>query len=283
MIKSGNICNVAAGKELQYSLDYFSVISRGHYTDVTDGGGHNILVGREGGFDVLDTSKVSESSSSVGGSGHEIVKSVTIEGGGTAWSIQKYNNCIYTLCKVNSQLQVVVFDANTYVELKRWSVPEIVPEIVPYLTKLAVCDEKVYITDPPYRQRCTTYPNDKQLCVFSTDGKHLTNITHSSFIEPSALSVCPPHGIIIRDPQANRVHKLDTRKDDIIWSSTAVKIPGAVCCDNTRGEVWVWSHDTDSMFILDSETGMQLIVLYCKFNVTTYDIYSLLYMLFQCK
>jgi len=214
----------------------------GYYTDVTDGGGHNILGSRKGGFDVLDTSEVSESSSSVGWSGYEIVKSAAIEEGGFVWSIQRYENCIYTLCEVNDQLQVVVFDANTYVEVNRWSVPKLEPRGL----SLAVCDEKVYIVDLEH----------KQLCVFSTDGKHLTNIAHSSFIEPSALSVCPPHSIIICDPQANRVHKLDTTTDDIIWSSTAVKEPVAVCCDHTHGEVWVWSSDTKPLFILDSETGM---------------------------
>jgi len=222
----------------------------GFYNDVTDGGGHNILVGKMGEFDVLDTSKVSESSISVGGSGYEIVESVTIEGGGFVRSIQKYENFIYTLCYgVIDQLQVVVFDANTYAEVKRWSVPELVP--YPY-ARLAVCDEKVYITDRRH----------KQLIVFSTDGKHLTNITHSSFIHLFALSVCPPHSIIMCDLSANRVHKLDTTTDDIIWSSTAVKGPVAVCCDHTSGEVWVGSSNTDSMFILDFETGM-LVAMMC--------------------
>jgi len=216
----------------------------GLYTDVTDGGGQNILAGREGGFDVLGTSKVSESSISVGGRGYEIVKSVAIEEGGFVRSIQKYENFIYSLCYgVNDQLQVVVFDANTYAEVKRWSVPEVVP--YPY-ARLAVCDEKVYITDRRH----------KQLIVFSTDGKHLTNITHSSIIKPYAISVCPPHSIIICDRSANRVHKLDTTTHDIIWSSPAVEGPGAVYCDHTCGEVWVWSSGTNSLFILDSETGM---------------------------
>jgi len=230
----------------------------GYYYDVTDGGGHNILVGRDGGFDVLDTSKVSESSSSVGGSGYEIVKSVTVKWAGYVESIQEYENYIYTLCVVYNQFQVVVFDANTYVEGNRWSVPELVPGNA----RLAVCDEKVYITDHTHNQ----------LTVFSTDGKHLPNITHSIFIEPSALSVCPPHSIIICDYEANRVHKLDTTTHDIIWSSTAVEKPAVSCCDHTSGEVWVWSHytsgevwvwsrNTDSMFILDSNTGMQLIML----------------------
>ncbi|KAF6037665.1 hypothetical protein EB796_004027 [Bugula neritina] len=173
------------GTDFQYSLGDYSVILEGYYYDVTDGGGHNILVSREGGFDVLDTSKVSESSSSVGGSGYEIVKSVTVKWAGYVESIQEYENYIYTLCVVYNQFQVVVFDANTYVEVNRWSVPE----LVPYNARLAVCDEKVYITDHTH----------KQLTVFSTDGKHLPNITHSSFIKPSALSVCPPHSIIICD------------------------------------------------------------------------------------
>jgi len=214
----------------------------GLYTDVTDGGGHNILVGKKGEFDVLDTSKVSESSSSVEGSGYEIARSVAIEEGCIVWSIQKYENCTYTLCDVNYQLQVLVFDANTYVEVNRWSVPG----LLAYLTRLAVCDEKVYITDYEH----------KHIAVFSTDGEHLTNITHSSFIMPSALSVCPPHSIIICDLSANRVHKLDTATHDIIWSSTAVKRPSTVYCDHTRGEVWVWSINTDSLSILDFETGM---------------------------
>jgi len=223
----------------------------GSYYDVTDGGGQNILVGRWGGFDVLDTSKVSESSSSVGGSGYEIVKSVAIEGADFVRSIQRYENCIYTLCVVNNQFQVVVFDANTYVEVKRWYVPEIVPGNA----RLAVSDEKVYITDLTHNQ----------LIVFSTDGKHLTNITHSSSIKPSALSVCPPHSIIICDYEANRVHKLDTTTDDIIWSSTAVKSPSTVCCDDTSGEVWVWSlYHAQILFILDSETGMLVAILYYK-------------------
>jgi len=215
-----------------------------------------MLAGREGGFDVLGTSKVSESSSGVGGSGYEIARSVAIEGAGVAWFLQRYENRIYTLCDVNYQLQVVVFDANTYAEVDRWPVPE----VVIFFARLAVCDEKVYIADQIH----------KQLCVFSTDGKHLTNIkqftytyiTHSSFIKPFALSVCPPHSIIICDYLANRVHKLDTRTHNIIWSSTAVKRPSAVCCDHTRGEVWVWSHYT--MFILDSETGMLVAMLYYK-------------------
>jgi len=222
---------------------------KGDYSDVTDSGGH-ILASSKRGFHVLGTSKVSESSSSVGGSGYEIVKSVVIEGADFVWSIQRYDNCIYTLCRVNNQLQVVVFDANTYVEVNRWSVPEVVSR----RTRLAVCDEKVYITDH----------TRKQLTVFSTDGKHLTNIAHSSFIMPSTLCVCPPHSIIMCDLSANRVHKLDTRTHDIIWSSTAVKRPGAVCCDHTHGKVWVWSHYTESPFILDSKTGMLVTILYYK-------------------
>jgi len=226
---------------------------KGHFYDVTDSGGHNILVGRWGGFDVLGTSKVSESSSSVGESAYE-TESIKIEGAGFVRSIQRYENCIYTLCRVNYQLQVVVFDANTYAEVKRW----FVTEPVPYATKLAVSDEKVYITDHTH----------KQITVFSTDGKHLTNITHSIFIEPLGLSVCPPHSIIICDPLANRVHKLDTTTHDIIWSFTAKEGPVAVCCDHTCGEVWVWSLiGTKSLSILDSETGMQLIML-CDYIVS---------------
>jgi len=242
------MCNVAAGTRLQYSLDAFSVTLRGPYTDVADGGGHNILVSRRRGFSVLDTSKVSKSSSSVRKSGYGIGESVRIEGSGFVWSIQKSENCTYTLCEVSGQVQVVVFDANTNVEVKRWPVPELTLDVA----RLAVYDEKVYIVDEIH----------EQLRVFSTDGKHLANIRHSSFIWPSALSVCPPHSIIICDPSANRVHKLDTRTHDIIWSSTAVKSPSTVCCDDTRGEVWVWSSDTKSLFILDSETGMQLVMLY---------------------
>jgi len=214
----------------------------GLYTDVTDGGGHNILASRKGGFDVLDTSKVSESNSSVGESGYERVKTVTVKGAGFVESIQKYENCIYTLSEVNNLVQAVVFDFEKYAEVKRWPVPKLEPRGL----SLAVCDEKVYITDHTH----------KQLCVFSTDGKHLTNIAHSNFIWPSALSVCPPHSIIICDLSASRVYKLDTRTHDIIWSSTAVKRPLAVCCDHTSGEVWVWSHYTNSLFILDSNTGI---------------------------
>jgi len=221
----------------------------GSYYDATISGGHNILASGQKGFDVLNTSKVFESSSSVGESGYGIGESVRI-GDGVMRSIQRYENCIYTLCGVNDQLQVVVFDANTYVEINRWSVPE----VVSYIARLAVCDEKVYIT----------YPRHKQITVFSTDGEHLPNITHSSFIKPSALSVCPPHSIIISDLLANTVHKLDTTTDDIIWSSTAVEKPDAVYCDHTRGEVWVLSHNTDSLFILDSETGMLVAMLYYK-------------------
>ena len=186
-----------------------------------------ILVGGSRGFDICS-------------SDGRIVRSVG-EPTGDIFSIQYYNFNIYTLCKEpkpSNKRYVIVFDAIDYSEIWRWSVPEFA-----YISNMAVSNNKVYISDP----------DNAQLCVYSLNGTHITNIKHSTFSTPNHLSISTPDSIIISDLGANKVHKLDSRTDTITWTCTDVSNPRGVCCD-TNGDVWVWSKSTKSIFIL-SELG----------------------------
>jgi len=211
--------------------------------DVTDWEG-KMLVGRNGGFVVVD-SRVSPYTSERGGQSrsHRVLKSVSTANSGNIVSIQCYNNQIYTLCiekGSGTKRQVIVFDSE-YSEVRRWSVPD-----YKFISQLVVCNNKVYVSDT----------GNKQLCVYSaTSGKLLSTLSNPLFVSPLHLNVCPPHSLLISDYDANRVHRLDCRSDTITWTSAVVKNPRGIALDHTRREVWVYSKDTKSLFILNSDTG----------------------------
>jgi len=214
--------------------------------DVTDWEG-KMLLGRNHRFDVVD-SRVSPDTSERGGQSrsHRVLKSVSIADSGNINSIQYYNNQIYTLCKEKkpgTKRQVIVFDSE-YREVRRWSVPD-----YKHISQLAVCNNKVYVSDP----------NNKQLCVYSaTSGTLLSTLPNPLFVSPLYLNICPPHSLLISDCLANRVHRLDCRSDIITWTSAVAKNPRGIALDHTGREVWVYSKATKSLFILNSDTGNTL-------------------------
>ncbi|KAF6034988.1 hypothetical protein EB796_006710 [Bugula neritina] len=91
---------------IEHSLDTeCSVVMSQSCYDVTDWEG-KMLVGRNDGFDVVD-SRVSPDTSERGGQSrlHRVLKSVSIADSGHIISIQCYNNQIYTLCKEKPLVQ----------------------------------------------------------------------------------------------------------------------------------------------------------------------------------
>jgi len=206
-----------------------------------------MLVGRYGGFDVVD-SRVSADTSERGGQSrsHRVLKSVSTAISGNINSIQHYNNQIYTLCKEKgsgTKRQVIIFDSE-YNEKKRWSVPD-----YKFISQLAVCNNKVYVSDP----------DNKYLCVYSaTSGTLLSALSNPLLVSLNYLNICPPHSLLISDCLANRVHRLDCRSDSMTWTSDVVKYPGGIALDHTGREVWVYSRATKSLFILNSDTGNTL-------------------------
>jgi len=203
-----------------------------------------MLVGRNGGFDLVD-SRVSPDTSERGSQSrsHRVLESVSTAVSGHINSIQYYNNHIYTLCadkSLGSKRQVIVFDTK-YKEVRRWSVPDYW-----LISQLAVCSNKVYVSDP----------DNKQLCVYSaTSGKLLPPVSNPLFVRPANLNISPPHSVLISDRLANKVHRLDCRYDTIAWTSPVVKDPRGIALDQTRGEVWLYSKAIKSLFILNSDTG----------------------------
>jgi len=179
----------------EHSLDTecSAVMSQWCY-DVTEWEG-KMLVGRNDGFDVVD-SKVSPDTSERGGQSrsHRVLKSVSTADSGGIISIRYYNNQIYTLYKEKppgTKRQVIVFDSE-YREVKRWSVPDF-----KFISQLAVCNNKVYVSDR----------DNKQLCVYSaTSGKLLSTLSNPLFVSPEYLNICPPHSLLISDCLANRVY-----------------------------------------------------------------------------
>jgi len=229
---------------IEHSLDTeCSVVMSQTCYDVTDWEG-KMLVGRNNGFVVVD-SRVSPDTSERGAQSrsHRVLKSVSTADSGVITSTQYYTNQIYTLCNEKgsgTKRQVIVFDSE-YSEVKRWSVPDF-----KFISQLAVCNKKVYVSDP----------NNKQLCVYSaTSGTLLSTLSNTLFACPLHLNICPPHSVLISDYLADRVHRLDCRSDTITWTSVVVKNPRGIALAHTGREVWVWSRATNSLFILNSDTG----------------------------
>jgi len=211
--------------------------------DVTDWAG-KMLVGRNDGFDVVDSRVSPDTSERRGHSrSHRVLKSVSTADSGNIVSIQYYNNHIYTLCadkSLGSKRQVIVFDSE-YSEVRRWPVPDYW-----LISQLAVCSNKVYVSNP----------DNKQLCVYSaTSGTLLPPVSNPLFVRPAHLNICPPHSVLISDCIANRVHRLDCRYDTITWTSTEVNNPRSIALNHTSEEVWLYSKATKSLFILNSDTG----------------------------
>jgi len=229
---------------IEHSLDTeCSVVMSQDCYDVTDWEG-KMLVGRNDGFDVVDC-RVSADTSERGGQSrsHRVLKSVSKAESAGIMSVQYYNNQIYTLCKEigsGTKRQVIVFDSE-YREVRRWSVPD-----YKFLSQLAVCNNKVYVSDT----------DNKQLCVYSaTSGTLLSILSNPLFVSPNYLNICPPHSLLISDYHANRVHRLNCRSDTITWTSAVVKNPRGIALDHIGREVWVYSKATKSLFILYSDTG----------------------------
>jgi len=232
---------------MEHSLDTeFSVVMSQPCYDVINWEG-KMLVGRNGGFDVVD-SGVSPDTSERGGQSrsHRVLKSVSTVDSGHIISIRCYNNQIYTLCiekPPSTKRQVIVFDSE-YREVKRWSVPDF-----KHISQLAACNNKVYVSDS----------DNKQLCVYSaTSGTLLSTLSNPLFVSPDYLNICPPHSVLISDYHANRVHRLDCRSDTITWTSAVVKDLRGIALDHTGREVWVYSTATKSVFILNPDTGNTL-------------------------
>ncbi|KAF6034985.1 hypothetical protein EB796_006707 [Bugula neritina] len=246
IILVSQVCGDSQGgvTSIEHSLDTdCSVVMSQWCYDVTDWEG-KMLVGWDGGFDVVD-SRVSPDTSERGGQSrsHRVLKSVSTADSGNINSIQYYNNQIYTLCKEvgsGTKRLVIVFDSK-YSEVRRWSVPD-----YKFISQLAVCNNKVYVSDT----------DNKQLCVYSaTSGTLLSILSNPLFVSPNYLNICPPHSLLISDYHANRVHRLNCRSDTITWTSAVVKNPRGIALDHTRREVLVCSRATKSLFILNSDTG----------------------------
>ena len=193
-----------------------------------------ILVGRKGGFDICNNDGT-------------ITKSIDVEirYGSEKLdiiSIQYHETDIYTLGiepDQNAMRYFVMLKSEDYSKEGEWALG-----YDKKVCHMAVVDNKVYLSDP----------ENKQLLVYSLTGREITNIKLSTFIKPLQLCLSGPNSIIISDGEANKVHKLDGNSDAITWTCTDVKDPSAVCCD-AHGDVWVWSRDTQSIFLLASDSG----------------------------
>ena len=186
-----------------------------------------LLVGRNGGFSICSSS----------GKEVKFVRVAT----GDIYSIQYYNGDVYTLSMRSSQWgkrHVIVFDWKTFSDLRRWPVPEYFS-----LTNIAVANDKVYVSGITKRQ----------LWVYTLHGVLDQTLQHISFITPDFLTYAADF-IIVSDPAADKVYKIERGSDIITWICTEVKCPAGVCCD-TIGDVWVWSVSTKSIYLLSSESG----------------------------
>jgi len=229
-----------------------------------------MLVGRNGGFDILDrvtsyraaqssevldpvgkTEKLAESrivrhfQRLLDVSQQRVLKTVKTAGSSSILSLQSHDNHIYTLCaedSVRASRKVIIFDGEGR-EMKTWSVPD-----YEYVSSLTVSNNKVYVSDP----------DSKRVCVYSMLGTQIGYISNASFHTPLHLNICPPHSLLISDCKANRVHRLDCRSDTITWTSAVVKKPRGIAVDHTGIEVWVWSDTIKAIVILDSDTGNNL-------------------------
>lgn len=150
-------------------------------------------------------------------------------------SIQYYKGRIYTLLKEpkgSSKRRVIVFDAITYNEVKRWELPDYA-----YVSMLAVSNDKVYVVDS----------DSKKIKIYSLTGEHKTDFFHSAFRNPVYMCNCPPDGILLSDWSAGIVYKMECRTDKIAWQFK-VDNPRGVYCDK-KGIVWIWSSKERALYL----------------------------------
>jgi len=165
------------------------------------------------------------------------------ETGNICLSIQEYENRIYTLCRIGPiERMIIIFDDN-FKELTRWPVSK-----CSAVSQLAVCLFKIYVSDPDCHG----------ISVYSLSGTNLKSVSLPTFNRPRHLCVYPPHCIIVASPFDNRISKLDCREDSIVWSTTAILSPTAICSRVEKQEVWVKSFSSRFIFILDAETGKSI-------------------------
>jgi len=160
--------------------------------------------------------------------------------------VRSYNQQIYVLCEelAFGKRRTMVVLNSVYGEIYNFPVCG-----YHQVSQFAICNDKFYVADP----------RKKRLIVHSTNqresaGKVLSEIPNDSFHTPAFLSLCPPGSLIISDPGAHKVYKLDCRTDKFTWVSTAVTEPGSVCCDQLF-HVLVWCAVKRQIAVLSTDTG----------------------------
>lgn len=207
-------------------MDQCQVVTAKWCYDVSPSSLGGLLVGRVAGFDIVSDEA-------------EIIKSVST-GTEAVVSIQHYNDKIYTVSlSGNNHQQVMEFDTSDYWETQRWSV-----SYVQHLSKLAVSNDKVYVTDP----------QKQVLQVYNLTGEIIKYIKHQTFENPVYFYLITPGNVLISDCKpSNRLYKLNCSEDKVVWSCD-IDQPVGICCDR-RGDIWVWSDKTRTLFVLCGETG----------------------------
>ena len=196
---------------------------------VTEDNQGQILVGRNRGFDVYDTRC-------------KFVKSVEMSDL-NIHCIQHYKDMAVALGVDTSDnkrcVAVMDYPYQYGYYTTKWSLPNF-----GYISNLVASNDKVYVSA------------DSQLYVYSlTGGLYKDNfVKHYTFRKPVHLSTSSPDTVVISDREANKVHELYSTTDTVVWTCSEVKDPRGICCD-TNGNVWVWSRETKSIFLISLVTG----------------------------
>ncbi|XP_067940300.1 uncharacterized protein [Watersipora subatra] len=203
---------------------------------VTETSKGQLAVGRNGGFDILDSEG-------------KFIRAVEVYNI-NIHSVQEYDGNMYTLCRepLSSKRHVIVFSSSSYQEIKRWPVPD-----CNHISQLAVGNNMVYVSDSENR-RLSVYPVDYRYSKFFLRNQTPIYTTHNSFSTPDYLASCPEDSIAISDWKASKVQLRCLNDDTVTWTSSAVSEPIGIC-SGARQDIWVWSDSSKSLIRLSAYTG----------------------------
>ncbi|XP_067944372.1 uncharacterized protein [Watersipora subatra] len=196
-----------------------------------------LMVGRNGGFDILDKDG-------------RLVRCIAVPNS-QVLSVQEYKGKVYTLCvdfPPSSKRRVIIFSGSSYKRIRSWPVPD-----YKYVSQLTVSNDKVYVSDTESCRLCV-YPVGYQYSKIFFLIRPPTYITNLEFRAPEYLASCPGDSIAISDPKANKVQMRCLKDGTEKWTSSAVSNPVGICC-GVRQDMWVWSESSKSLYRLSSHSG----------------------------